>query len=63
MDFFVYMSLDEIYLFVYCVYCEEGGEGDILYVEMVCVVIDWFLWCVVLFLFEVWLEDYRVNFD
>ena len=34
-DLLVYMSPDEIYLLAHRAYREEGGEGEISYVEMV----------------------------
>ena len=40
-DLLVLMSPDEIYLLAHRAYREEGGEGDISYVEMMRVATDW----------------------
>ena len=42
---------------------EEGGEGDISYVEMVRVATDWLSRRVALPPFEIWLEDYKAHPD
>jgi hypothetical protein len=60
-DLLVYMSPDEIYLLAHRAYREEGGEGDLSYVEMVRVATDWLSRRVALPPFEVWLDDYRRN--
>jgi len=62
-DLLVYMSPDEIYLLAHRAFREEGGEGDISYVEMVRVATDWLSQRVALPPFEIWLEDYRANPD
>jgi hypothetical protein len=58
-DLLVYMSPDEIYLLAHRAYREQGGEGDISYVEMVRVATDWLSRRMALPPFDVWLEDYR----
>ena len=58
-DLLVYMSPDEIYLLAHRAYREEGGEGDISYMEMVRVATEWLARRVALPPFDVWLEDYR----
>ena len=58
-DLLVYMSPDEIYLLAHRAYREEGGNGDISYVEMVRVATEWLSRRVALPPFEVWVEDYR----
>ena len=60
-DLLVLMSPDEIYLLAHRAYREEGGEGDISYVEMVRVATDWLGRRIALPPFEVWLEDYRAH--
>ena len=60
-DLLVYMSPDEIYLLAHRAYREEGGDGDVSYVEMVRVATDWLSKRIKLPPFEVWLEDYRAN--
>ena len=62
-DLLVYMSPDEIYLLAHRAYREEGGEGEISYVEMVRVATDWLARRVALPPFEVWIEDYRAHPD
>lgn len=62
-DLLVYMSPDEIYLLAHRAFREEGGEGDISYVEMVRVATDWLSRRVALPPFEVWLEDYQAHPD
>jgi hypothetical protein len=62
-DLLVLMSPDEIYLLAHRAYREEGGEGEISYVEMVRVATDWLGRRIALPPFEVWLEDYRANPD
>jgi len=62
-DLLVYMSPDEIYLLAHRAYKEEGGEGDISYVEMVRVATDWLSRRIALPPFEVWLDDYRAHPD
>jgi hypothetical protein len=58
-DLLVYLSPDEIYLLAHRAYREQGGEGDISYVDMVRVATDWLSRRITLPPFEVWLEDYR----
>ncbi len=58
-DLLVHMSPDDIYLLAHRAYREEGGEGDISYVEMVRAATDWLSRRIALPPFEVWLEDYR----
>ncbi len=62
-DLLVYMSADEIYLLAHRAFREEGGEGDISYVEMVRVATDWLSRRVALPPFEIWLEDYKAHPD
>lgn len=58
-DLLVYLSPDEIYLLAHRAYKEQGGRGDISYVEMVRVATDWLSRRITLPPFEIWLEDYR----
>ena len=58
-DLLVYMSPDEIYLLAHRAYREQGGEGDISYMEMVRVATDWLARRIALPPFDVWLADYR----
>ena len=58
-DLLVYMSPDEIYLLAHRAYREEGGEGEISYVEMVRVATDWLARRIALPPFDVWLKDYQ----
>ncbi|HSH74919.1 MAG TPA: hypothetical protein VLA09_04530 [Longimicrobiales bacterium] len=58
-DLLVYMSPDEIYLLAHRAHREEGGSGEISYMEMVRVATDWLARRIALPPFEVWLEDYR----
>ena len=58
-DLLLYLSPDEIYLLAQRAFREEGGRGDVTYVEMVRVATDWLSKKIVLPPFEVWLEDYR----
>ena len=60
-DLLVLMSPDEIYLLAHRAYREEGGEGDISYVEMVRVATDWLGRRIALPPFDVWLEDYKAH--
>jgi hypothetical protein len=60
-DLLVYLSPDEIYLLAHRAYREEGGAGDITYVEMVRVATDWLSRRIALPPFDVWLEDYRAH--
>jgi hypothetical protein len=62
-DLLVLMSPDEIYLHAHRAYREQGGEGDISYIEMVRVATDWLGRRIPLPPFEVWLEDYRAHPD
>ena len=62
-DLLVYMSPDEIYLLAHRAYREEGGEGEISYVEMVRVATDWLARRIALPPFDVWLKDYQENPD
>lgn len=62
-DLLLYLSPDEIYLLAQRAFREEGGEGEITYVEMVKVATDWLSRKVVLPPFDVWLEDYRAHPD
>ena len=62
-DLLVYLSPDEIYLLAHRAYREEGGTGDISYVEMVRVATDWLSRRIALPPFEIWLEDYRAHPD
>ncbi len=58
-DLLVYMSPDEIYLLAHRASREEGGEGDLSYLEMVRVATDWLSRRIALPPFDIWLEDYR----
>lgn len=58
-DLLLYLSPDEIYLLAQRAYREEGGEGDLSYVEMVRIATDWLSRKVALPPFEVWADDYR----
>ena len=58
-DLLVYMSPDEIYLLAHRASREEGGEGDISYMEMVRVATDWLSRRIALPPFEIWLDDYE----
>ena len=60
-DLLVYLSPDEIYLLAHRAYKEQGGEGDISYVEMVRVATDWLSRRITLPPFEIWLEDYTAH--
>ena len=62
-DLLLYLSPDEIYLLAQRAFREEGGMGDISYVEMVKVATDWLSRKVVLPPFDVWLADYRAHPD
>lgn len=62
-DLLLYLSPDEIYLLAQRAFREEGGQGDITYIEMVRVATDWLSRKVVLPPFEVWLIDYRAHPD
>ncbi|MDA0327525.1 MAG: hypothetical protein O2958_00735 [Gemmatimonadetes bacterium] len=60
-DLLVYMSPDEVYLLAHRAYREEGGDGDLSYVEMVRVATDWLSRHMALPPYEVWVEDYRLH--
>lgn len=60
-DLLLYLSPDEIYLLAQRAFREEGGQGEISYVEMVRVATDWLSRKVALPPFEVWLADYRAH--
>ena len=62
-DLLVYMSPDEIYIIAHRAYREEGGEGEISYVEMVRVATDWLARRIALPPFDIWLKDYREHPD
>lgn len=62
-DLLLYLSPDEIYLLAQRAFREEGGEGDLTYVEMVRIATDWLSRRVALPPFDVWLVDYRANPD
>jgi len=62
-DLLVYMSPDEVYLLAHKAYREDGGEGEISYVEMVRVATEWLAKRVALPPFEIWVEDYRAHPD
>lgn len=62
-DLLVYMSPDEIYLLAHRAYREDGGKGEISYMEMVRVATEWLTKRIALPPFEVWLEDYRAHPD
>lgn len=62
-DLLVYMSPDEVYLLAHRAYREDGGEGEISYVEMVRVATEWLAKRVALPPFDVWAEDYRAHPD
>ncbi len=56
-----YLSPDEIYLLAQRAYREEGGSGDISYVEMVRIATDWLSKKISLPPFPMWLDDYRLH--
>lgn len=60
-DLLLYLSPDEIYLLAQRAHREEGGVGELSYMEMVRIATDWLARKVALPPFEVWLEDYRAN--
>lgn len=60
-DLLLYLSPDEIYLLAQRAYREEGGEGDLTYVEMVRIATDWLSRRVALPPFDIWLADYRAH--
>ena len=60
-DLLLYLSPDEIYLLAQRAYREEGGEGDLTYVEMVRNATDWLSRKVSLPPFDIWLEDYQAH--
>ena len=62
-DLLLYLSPDEIYLLAQRAYREEGGEGDLTYVEMVRIATNWLSRRVALPPFDIWLVDYRANPD
>ena len=62
-DLLLYLSPDEIYLLAQRAYREEGGEGDLTYVEMVRIATNWLSRRVALPPFDIWLVDYRTNPD
>lgn len=62
-DLLLYLSPDEIYLLAQRAYREEGGEGDLSYVEMVRIATDWLSRRVALPPFEIWVQDYHANPD
>lgn len=62
-DLLLYLSPDEIYLLAQRAHREEGGAGDLTYVEMVRIATDWLSARVSLPPFEIWLDDYRSNPD
>jgi len=62
-DLLLYLSPDEIYVLAQRAYREEGGAGDISYVEMVRIATEWLSRKVALPPFEVWVDDYRQHPD
>ena len=58
-DLLLYLSPDEIYLLAQRAHRENGGGGDLSYVEMVQLATDWLAMKVHLPPFDVWLSDYR----
>ena len=62
-DLLLYLSPDEIYLLAHRAYREEGGEGDLTYVEMVRIATTWLSRKVTLPPFDLWLPDYLTNPD
>jgi hypothetical protein len=62
-DLLLYLSPDEIYLLAQRAFREEGGDGDISYVEMVRIATDWLSSRVALPPFDVWCDDYREHPD
>ena len=62
-DLLLYLSPDEIYLLAQRAHREQGGAGDISYIEMVHIATDWLSERVALPPFEVWAEDYRLHPD
>lgn len=62
-DLLLYLSPDEIYLLAQRAHREQGGQGDLSYVEMVHMATDWLRSKVALPPFEVWREDYLEHPD
>jgi hypothetical protein len=62
-DLLLYLSPDEIYLLAQRAHREQGGEGDLSYMDMVHLATDWLAAKVQLPPFDVWLEDYRAHPD
>jgi len=60
-DLLLYLSPDEIYLLAQRASREEGGEGDLTYVEMVRIATSWLSRKVTLPPFDLWLSDYLAN--
>ena len=60
-DLLLYLSPDEIYLLAQRAHREQGGGGDLSYVEMVRIATDWLSQKVALPPFEMWLNDYRAH--
>ena len=60
-DLLLYLSPDEIYLLAQRAHREQGGGGDLSYIEMVRIATDWLSQKVALPPFEVWLTDYRTH--
>jgi hypothetical protein len=62
-DLLLYLSPDEIYLLAQRAHREQGGAGDLSYIEMVRIATDWLSERVALPPFEIWLDDYREHPD
>jgi len=62
-DLLLYLSPDEIYLLAQRAHREEGGVGELSYVEMVRIATDWLSGKVALPPFDVWVVDYRAHPD
>ncbi len=62
-DLLLYLSPDDIYVLAQRAFREEGGRGEITYVEMVRIATDWLSGKIALPPFEVWLADYREHPD
>lgn len=62
-DLLLYLSPDEIYLLAQRAHREQGGEGNLSYIEMVKIATDWLSQRVALPPFDIWVEDYRKHPD